>query len=305
MNDSRTMVAPTTSVPTAGHMHALSPVGEQIMEIGERLLGEDLRGRLARIPFRGNEFGVDRFGFDPNVARYALLVATFFHRFYFRTEVHDINRVPEGRVMLIANHSGQLPLDGLVIGASMVLDAEPPRVIRSMVERWVQTLPFFSQLFQRCGQIVGAPENCERLLEAEEAILVFPEGTRGISKTFDLRYQLSEFGLGFMRLALATNCPIVPVALVGAEEQYVNIHDAKTVAKLIGAPTAPVIPQMFVPGLQLPLPVKYRLHYGEPMTFSGDPDDDDAVIEEKVWVVKATIQSMLNRGLKEREGIFW
>ncbi|MCC7535535.1 MAG: acyltransferase family protein [Deltaproteobacteria bacterium] len=299
------MASTPPAVPTAGHGYALSPVGEQIMALGERLLGEDLRGRLARISFHGNEFGVDRFGFDPNVARYALLFATFLHRMYFRTEVHDIHRVPQGRVMLIANHSGQLPFDGFAIGASMVLDAEPPRMVRSMVERWVQTLPFFSQLFQRCGQIVGVPENCERLLEMEEAILVFPEGTRGISKTFDQRYQLADFGLGFMRLALATHCPIVPVALVGAEEQYINLHDAKTVAKVIGAPTAPVIPQWFIPGLQLPLPVRYRLYFGEPMTFSGDPDDDDAVIEEKVWVVKATIQSMLNRGLKERKGLFW
>jgi 1-acyl-sn-glycerol-3-phosphate acyltransferase len=108
-----------------------------------------------------------------------------------------------------------------------------------------------------------------------------------------------------MRLALETRTPIVPVAVIGGEEQYISLGNLQHVAKLIGAPSFPLIPQMLVPGGQLPLPTKYRLHFGEPMWFDGDPDDDDAVIEEKVARVKATIQSMLNRGLKERKAIFW
>ncbi len=187
----------------------------------------------------------------------------------------------------------------------MFLDGEPPRMIRAMVEKWAHSLPFVSTFFSRVGQVVGVPENARRLLEMGEVLLVFPEGTRGISKPFARRYQLEEFGLGFMRLAIETDTPIVPVAVIGAEEQYINVGNLRWAARALGMPVFPVMPQLFVPGGQMPLPTKYRLYFGEPMRFSGDPDDDDVVIEEKVWVVKQTIQSMLNRGLKERKGVFF
>jgi 1-acyl-sn-glycerol-3-phosphate acyltransferase len=173
-----------------------------------------------------------------------------------------------------------------------------------MVERWSAELPFISVLFPRVGQVVGSPDNARRLLQQEEALVVFPEGAAGISKTFDQRYQLTEFGLGFMRLALETNAPIVPVAVVGGEEQLPSVANVKPLARLLGMPAFPVLPQLLF-GLAFPLPTRYRLHFGEPMWFSGDPDDDDAVIGEKVRRVKATIQSMVNRGLKERRAIFW
>jgi 1-acyl-sn-glycerol-3-phosphate acyltransferase len=270
-----------------------------------RAIGEEIEERLRRVPVNTSETGVDPFGLDPEWAKYTLSVVAALHRGYFRTEVHGIENVPEGRVLLIANHSGQVPIDGAMIGAAMFFDAEPPRIIRSMVEKWVQTLPFIAVLFTRVGQVVGVPENARRLLETGEAILVFPEGSRGISKTFRDRYQLTDFGLGFMRLALETGTPIVPVAVVGAEEQYINVANLTSIARALRMPAFPVIPQLFIPGLQLPLPTKYHVHFGEPMTFEGDPDDDDVVIEEKVWVVKATIQSMLNRGLKQRKSLFF
>lgn len=270
-----------------------------------RLLGRDFEERLRRVHVTLSEGGVDPFGLDPEWAKYAFGVGAFFHRAYFRTEVLNVDRVPQGRVLLIANHSGQIPMDGLLIGASMFLDAEPPRIIRSMVEKWTQTLPFISTLFSRVGQVVGVPENARRLLDLGEAILVFPEGARGISKSFVDRYKLTDFGLGFMRLALETNTPIVPIAVVGGEEQYVSLGNLERLAKVLGMPSFPLIPQVLVPGGQLPLPTKYRIYFGEPMSFDGDPDDDDAVIEEKVQRVKGTIQSMLNRGIKARRSIFW
>jgi 1-acyl-sn-glycerol-3-phosphate acyltransferase len=152
--------------------------------------------------------------------------------------------------------------------------------------------------------VLGAPENAQRLLEADEALLVFPEGVKGISKNFDARYKLAPFGPGFMRLALQTRSPIVPVAVIGSEEQYPSIAQLKGLANALGAPALPVLPQLFF-GMALPLPVKYRLYFGEPLHFSGDPDDEDAAIDERVWTVQATVQSMVNRGLKERQGIFW
>ncbi|HJL02454.1 MAG TPA: lysophospholipid acyltransferase family protein [Polyangiaceae bacterium LLY-WYZ-15_(1-7)] len=278
-------------------------VGDRLVHLAEELIGEDLDARLARIPMHPNEVGQDPFGFDPETARYALALAAVLHRRYFRSIVHGIERVPSGRVLVVANHSGQVPLDGVILGTALMLDADPPRFPRSMVEKWTAELPFVSFLFPRLGQVVGSPENARRLLLQEQALVVFPEGSRGISKTYDKRYQLTDFGLGFMRLALETKTPILPVAVVGAEEQYVSLADVKPLAKLLGMPAFPIIPQLFL-GLLAPLPVRYRLYFGEPLTFEGDPDDDDAVVEEKVWVVKATIQSLINRGLEERPGLF-
>lgn len=276
-----------------------------INELVIKLLGRDFEERLGRVTTPAPEGGVDPFGLDPAWAKYAVGVAAFFHRFYFRSDVFDIDRVPEGRVLLVSNHSGQIPVDAMLIGSAMFLDAEPPRITRSLVEKWTQTLPFVSTAFSRVGQVVGVPENAKRLLSLGEAILVFPEGTRGISKSFAERYKLRDFGLGFLRLALETDTPIVPVAVVGGEEQYVSFGNAEAAAKALGVPSFPLIPQLLLPGGQAPLPTKYRIYFGEPMRFEGDPDDDDAVIEEKVGRVKGAIQSMLNRGLKERKAIFW
>lgn len=282
----------------------LASLGDRFMDRAEALLGDDIDQRLARIPKHVNEAGVDPFGFDPRTARYVLASMAFLYRYYFRVQTSGLENLPRGRALFIANHSGQVPLDGAMLGTALMLDAEPPRFARSMVERWSAELPFVSVIFPRLGQVIGTPENARRLLENEEVIVVFPEGSRGISKTFDQRYQLVDFGLGFMRLALETRTPIVPVSIVGAEEQYPSIANVRPLAKLLGMPAFPIIPQAFV-GMMLPLPVRYRLAFGEPLYFEGDPDDDDAVIEQKVWVVKQTIQSMLHRALKERKSVFF
>lgn len=274
-------------------------------ELAATALGPDFEDRLRRVNITAGSHGVDPFGLDPEWAKYAVATASFFYRFYFRAESFDVDRLPPGRVLLISNHSGQLPFDGMMIGASLFLEAEPPRIMRSMVEKWTQTLPFVSTTYARLGQVVGVPENARRLLDQGEAILVFPEGTKGISKSFKDRYKLADFGLGFLRLALATRTPIVPVAVVGAEEQYVSLGNLPRVARLLHMPSFPVVPQLLIPGMQMPLPVKYRIYYGEPMSFEGDPDDDDAVMEEKVGRVKAEIARMIERGLKERQGVFF
>jgi 1-acyl-sn-glycerol-3-phosphate acyltransferase len=162
-----------------------------------------------------------------------------------------------------------------------------------------------STFFSRVGQVVGVRENARRLLEMGEALLVFPEGIRGIAKPITQRYSLQQFGLGFMRLALETDTPIVPIAVIGAEEQYINVGNLKWAAKALGMPVFPLLPQFLIPGGQLPLPTKYRLYFGEPLRFQGSADDDDAQIEERVFVVKETIQNMINRGLAERRSVFF
>jgi 1-acyl-sn-glycerol-3-phosphate acyltransferase len=108
-----------------------------------------------------------------------------------------------------------------------------------------------------------------------------------------------------MRLALETNTPIVPVSVIGGEEQYISLGNFEPLAKMLRMPSFPILPQLLLPFGALPLPTRYRITFGEPMWFEGDPDDDDAVIEEKVYVVKATVQSMVNDGLKARQSVFF
>jgi 1-acyl-sn-glycerol-3-phosphate acyltransferase len=262
--------------------------------------GPELEARLARLVAPQNEYGVDPFGLELDFAKAAIAPVLWLYRNYFRVETHGIDQVPQGRVMLISNHSGQLPLDGAMIAMSLLLEAEPPRVVRAMVEKWAPTLPFVAPFFARIGQVVGTPENCRRLLAAGETIMVFPEGTRGLNKTYDKRYRLQEFGSGFMRIAVETQTPVLPVAVIGAEEQAPALFDFKQVAKIFGFPALPITPTL----VPLPLPVKYRLWFGEPMRFSGTAHDDDAELERKVSEVKRAIEILLKRGLKSRGSIF-
>lgn len=277
---------------------------DRLKQLRKSVPDDDIAGRTQALVVHGNEFGFDPFGLSRESVRTAATIARWLYRHYFRAESFGIENVPAtGRLILVANHSGQLPFDGLVIGSACFLEPPQPRLIRAMVEFFVPTVPFASYLFSRWGQITGTPENCRRLLSAEEAVLVFPEGARGISKPFSKRYQLAEFGKGFMRLALETGAPVVPVAVIGAEEQAPAVN-VRPLAKLLRMPSFPVVPYPpFV--APVPLPVKYRLYFGEPMKFSGDPDDDDEMLDDKVKQVKNRIQGMIHQGLRAREHVFW
>lgn len=262
----------------------------------------DLVSRIDDLPRKNlNEFGVDPFGYDPETIKLVAPLSVWLYRNYFRAQAYGLENLPEGRFLLIANHSGQLPFDAMMIGTACLLDTDRPRLLRSMVERWSAELPFVSSLFVRMGQVVGDPAVCRKLLESDEGVLVFPEGARGINKLFAQRYKMTEFGHGFMRLALETKSPIVPVALVGAEEQAPAVADIKPLAKAMGFPAFPLVLPQVVP---LPLPVKYHIHFGAPMTFEGDPYDDDEIVGQHVKRVKNTIQRMLQQGLNQRTGIF-
>jgi len=263
--------------------------------------GPGTRERLAKLTPPRNEYGVDPYGFDVDFAIAAVAPFAWLYRNYFRVTLHGIERVPaDGRVLLIANHSGQLPFDAAMLEVALLLDMDPPRIARALVERWVPTLPFISPFFARIGQVVGTPENCRRLLAADEALLVFPEGVRGLNKVFSERYKLRSFSSGFMRLALEANAPIVPIGVVGAEEQAPALVDLKPLAKMLGMPALPITPYL----LPLPLPVHYHVYFGEPLRFTGSPDADDAELERQAGEVQAAVQSLVDQGLAERPGVF-
>lgn len=297
-----TDAAAQRAIPLFGR--AFEAARRRAEDLSHRLLGEDFDERVEWLRRRYGRIGGDPFGLDPEVAKSAVTVLSFFHRLYFRTETFGLDNIPEKRALLVANHSGQIPIDGAILGSSLFLDMNPPRVGRAMIEKWAVSLPFASTFFNKVGQVVGVPENARRLLEMDELLLIFPEGVRGIAKPFSKRYQLQDFGTGFMRLAIETNTPVVPVAIVGAEEQYVNWGNLEWAAKLFKIPAFPMVPQLLVPGGQLPLPMKYRIYFGEPMRFGGDPHDEENVIADKAWLVKQTIQDMLNRALAERKDYF-
>jgi len=304
---------PTSLPPPAPTLAPIDTPGADLLARGLRAAGRRLRRAIdpefdrqyERILEQLDVRAYDPFGFNVGYARSVLHVAAWMYRRYFRCRVEGIDRVPPGRALLVANHSGQIPIDGMMIATAMLLDHNPPRLVRSMIEKWAATLPAISTFFARCGQVVGLPENCRLLLEREELILVFPEGTRGISKTIDRAYQLEEFGSGFARLALENRAPIVPVAVVGAEEQYPSVANLKTIADLLGAPALPVSPLFLLGPLGLlPLPTRYHIAFGDPIWLEGEVDEEDERVTEHVHRVRSAVQHLLRRTLEQRKGIF-
>jgi len=284
----------------------LADLAGALQPMAFRRLGEQIEASLDRVPTQLNDYGYDRYGFHADTFRRTALPAALLYRHYFRVENHDIDRVPAGGVLLACNHAGQLPFDGTMLTISMLLAAEPPRIVRPMAEYWVSRLPFVSTLAARTGSMVGTRENCIKMLEAGECVMVFPEGVRGMNKVYSQRYVLQRFGLGFLRLALLTGMPVVPVALIGSEEQQPGIANFQALARWLGMPALPVtatFPWLGPIGL-MPLPVKYHFYFGEPLFFEGDPSEEDVVIQEHVDVVRASIEAMFERGLRERRGVF-
>jgi len=290
----------------SGFGTALGDLAGALLPLRARELQHELAERLRKAPLRLNEFGFDPYGLSPAWWSHVLLPVALLYRYYFRVETFGIEQVPAGRVLVVANHAGQLPFDGAMLSAALLLEADPPRIARPMGEYWIPNLPWVSIAAARTGALVGTPSNCVHMLENGECVTVFPEGVRGMNKLYAQRYQLQRFGMGFMRLALETGTPIVPVGIVGSEEQQPGFANLARIGKLLGMPAFPItttFPWLGPLGL-LPLPVKYRIHFGEPLRFEGDSTDEDHVIEEKVDRVKAAISALLEHGRRERRGVF-
>jgi 1-acyl-sn-glycerol-3-phosphate acyltransferase len=253
--------------------------------------------RIDRLELPFNRDGLDPFGVSKDRLAVFFSGLKLLYRQYFRVRAHGIENVPaRGRAMLIGNHSGGLPVDGGMVLASLILDHEPPRLGHGMVEKFAQYWPWVSHWFGRCGQLPGLPENAVRLLEADRILMVFPEGARGTGKLYKDRYRLVRFGTGFMRLALQTRSPIVPLAFIGGEEAIPTILHLTSLAKLIGAPYVPITPYL----LPLPLPVQCAIHYGEPLLFEGTGTEPDEVVQSYVDQVVGRVNALIDEGLTRR-----
>jgi 1-acyl-sn-glycerol-3-phosphate acyltransferase len=270
-------------------------------------LAAEVDAKVDRIPADLNEYGYDPWGYSPKALKRFILPAAFLYKYYFRCKVTGLENLPEGRMLLIGNHAGQMAFDGLMVSVACILEAEPPRLVRGMGEYWLGTLPYMSVLLDRIGSVVGTRQTCIDMLAHGECVMAFPEGVRGMNKVYADAYKLMEFGLGFMRLALESDTPIVPVSIVGSEEQNPGIADLKGVGRMLGMPSFPVTLTfpLLGPFGMLPLPVRYHIEFGKPMRFEGHAEDEDDVIEEKVEQVKAAIAEQLARGRAARRSIFF
>lgn len=243
------------------------------------------------------EYGYDPWGFNIAGIKPLLSFGKTIYEKYFRVEVHGGENIPPtGRVLIIANHSGQLPIDGFLLGYSVLINPHAPRAAKGMMEKFIPTVPFISEMFSQFGGVVGDPINCKRMLQNEEAIIVFPEGSKGISKPFSKRYKLQKFGNGFMHLAIENKTPIIPVGIVGCEETIISLGNLKVFEKILKLPSAPLL-------LPFVLPSKVIINIGEPMYFEGE-DMHEEKVTEKVNLVKDQINKLINIGLAQRKGIF-
>jgi len=249
----------------------------------------EVEERVARLELPFNARGLDPFGVSRVDLTRWFSILTWVYR-WFRVRVSGIEHVPpRGRALLIGNHSGGVALDGAMVIASMLLEMDPPRLAQGMVEKFLNMVPFSSQWMNRTGQLTGLPETAARLLADERLLMVFPEGARGTAKLYWERHSLVEFGSGFMRLALATQTPIVPFAFLGGGEAIPTVANLYRLGRLVGAPYIPVTPWI------LPIPRRVPLHivYGAPMTFRGSASEEDSVIERMVDEVKGVIADLI------------
>jgi 1-acyl-sn-glycerol-3-phosphate acyltransferase len=260
-------------------------------------LSEEIDARVARLDIAFNEHGFDRFGVSRDTIASGMRVVGWLYRHYFSVRCQGIEHVPaRGRVILVGNHSGGYAIDASMAIAACFFELEPPRLAHGMADRFINRIPFLSNLANRTGQITGLPQHARQLLGDERLLLVFPEGARGTSKLFWNRYTLGPFGTGFMRLAKSTGAPIVPFAYLGGGEAVPTIVNLPLFGKLFGVPYIPLTPYV----LPLPLPVRSELRFGAPLRFAGTGDESQHLITQEVDVVKNAIAELIAEGRRDR-----
>jgi 1-acyl-sn-glycerol-3-phosphate acyltransferase len=258
------------------------------------------------------EYHEDEWGFDEEFAEAVYPLFEFLYEVWWRVEPDGILNVPShGRALLVSNHAGALfPFDASMILLAIMKRHPLPRWARFMVLDWAFVLPFLSAFMRRVGGVPASRHNAHRLLEQEHLVMVFPEGAKGTGKQFSERYRLQRFGRGgFAEVALRTGAPIVPVAVVGSEEIYPKLGDARPVARMLGAPFVPVTPTFpwLGPLGTIPLPAKWRIEFCEPIDVSGygpDAAEDRRLLFDISEQVRETIQGKLYENLVKRGSAF-
>ncbi|MEM8529638.1 MAG: 1-acyl-sn-glycerol-3-phosphate acyltransferase [Chloroflexota bacterium] len=271
---------------------------------------EETRGLIER--HLSGDYTTDPFGMDMEIIEAVRPFMAFLYNSWWRVSTEGLDYVPESsRALMVSNHSGTLPWDGAMIATAIMEEHRQPRVVRSLHLSWFSTLPIVAPTLATLGQVQGLPENAIRLLNEDELVCVFPEGLKGVGKLFKDRYQLARFGRGgFIQMALRTGSPIIPVAVIGAEEIYPMLANAKPIARLIGFPYFPITP--FFPWLGLlgtiPLPSKWTIVFHEPIEteiYGTKAADNPLLVAELSERVRTIIQATLKEKTADRKSIFF
>ena len=270
-----------------------------------------LAGLLAFLRRRvTGDYEVDEFGFDQEITdRFLLTALRPLAEKWFRIDVHGIENIPvDGGALVVSNHSGTVPVDGLMTG--LVIHDHADRYLRMLGADLVFTLPFVGELARKGGATLASNEDAERMLRRGDLVGVWPEGFKGIGKPFSERYKLQRFGRGgFVSAALRTGVPIVPCSVVGAEEIYPLVGNIPSLARLLGVPYIPITP--FFPWLgalgMVPLPSKWLIEFGEPIrtdAYGEGAADDPMLVFNVTDQVRETIQQTLYSLLIQRRSVF-
>lgn len=277
---------------------------------GEFGLAEGIRW-LATLGMHERSGEIDEFGMDEAaVAALRPLLDLFFDR-YWRVAVGGVEHLPaRGPCLFVANHSGVLPYDALMIAHALARRAPGLGRLRFGVADWLVRLPFAQPRLARLGGVRACAENVERLLAGGHSVAVFPEGEKGGAKLYRDRYRLQRFGRGgVVRVALASRAPLVPVGVVGAEEAHPILYKATGAARALGLPFVPLTPTFpwLGPLGAMPLPSQWLIRFGEPVDFGELPPDaarDDLLLSRLTEELRARIQELVDAGLRQRDGIF-
>jgi 1-acyl-sn-glycerol-3-phosphate acyltransferase len=258
------------------------------------------------------DYAVDEFGFDPELNDKVLMALVRpLYQSWFRVEATGLEHVPaQGGALVVANHSGTIPFDAVMTQVALLDDHPAHRHLRMLGANLVFATPFISELARASGHTLACHPDAELLLDRGELVGVWPEGFKGIGKPFSERYKLQRFGRGgFVAAAVKAKVPIIPTAIVGAEEIYPMIGESKVLARLLGLPYFPITPTFpwLGPAGMVPLPSKWYIHFGEPISTHDLPEqaaEDPMIVFNLTDQVREQIQQEIYRLLMKRPSVF-
>jgi 1-acyl-sn-glycerol-3-phosphate acyltransferase len=273
---------------------------------------ENLARLRSALYFSWHSEEVDEFGFDPRFTETLMPFLEFLYTMWWRVETTGVEHIPdEGPALVVANHSGVLPWDAFMIRLAVRHQHPARRACRMLALDMFALLPFLAPMLARTGSVRANPENGERLLRRGDLVGVFPEGVKGVGKPFAQRYKLARFGRGgFVRLALRTGAPIVPCAVVGAEEVHPKVGSLDPLGRPLGLPYLPITPTFpwLGPLGVVPLPSKWSIEFGDaiPMDVHGPEAADDPILVHRLSEeVRSTIQQMIDSRLARRRSVWF